>query len=149
MSDDWSRKPRRSNRAAGQQLACSSDVKTRLTLPFPASAYSQVGERCPSNDQSRSSSGLLADIQRELVEEAQRRVHAAGYADIRATHDCVSRFLDGEGVRLRDLVGEARMTPQSVRGHVDELEGLGYIERVPDPPIAGRSSSAQPSRAAR
>lgn len=76
---------------------------------------------------------LLGDVQSDLAAAAQRRVSESGFEDIRSTHDCVFRFLDPRGVRLRDLAGKAGMTPQSVGEHVDDLERLGYVERVPDP----------------
>jgi DNA-binding MarR family transcriptional regulator len=52
---------------------------------------------------------------------------------VRASHDCVFRHLTPEGVRLRDLAASSQMTPPAVGEHVDELERLGYVERVPDP----------------
>jgi DNA-binding MarR family transcriptional regulator len=77
---------------------------------------------------------LLTDIQAALVDEVQRRVHAAGYTDVRPSHDCVFRFLERDGgTRLRALADQSRMTPQSIGEHVDELERLGYVERIPDP----------------
>jgi DNA-binding MarR family transcriptional regulator len=76
---------------------------------------------------------LLEEIHRGLAAVAQRRVHAAGFDDVRATHDCVFHFLEPGGVRLRDLADRAGMTPQSIGEHVDDLERLGYVERVPDP----------------
>lgn len=38
-----------------------------------------------------------------------------------------------DGVRLSDLARGANMTPQAMGQLVDELEGLGYLERRPDP----------------
>jgi|SRR5579859_1379022 len=35
--------------------------------------------------------------------------------------------------RLSDLAEQAKMTPQALGDHVDELERLGYLERIPDP----------------
>jgi DNA-binding MarR family transcriptional regulator len=89
----------------------------------------------PTDPQSAIELGsLLTDVQAALVEEAQRRVHAAGYTDVRASHDCVFRFLEPEGgTRLRALADRSGMTPQSIGEHVDELERLGYVERVADP----------------
>jgi DNA-binding MarR family transcriptional regulator len=75
---------------------------------------------------------LLEDVRQGLVASAQRRVRAAGFEDVRAAHKCVFRFLEPSGVRLRELADRAGMTPQSVGEHVDELERLGYVERVPD-----------------
>jgi DNA-binding MarR family transcriptional regulator len=76
---------------------------------------------------------LLTDVQAALIAEVQRRVHEAGYTDVRPTHDCVFRHLTPEGKRLRDLAIDSGMTPQAIGEHVDELERLGYIERVSDP----------------
>src|SRR5919107_3574729 len=76
---------------------------------------------------------LLETVLKGLGTAAQGRVHAAGFPDVRSAHDCVFRFLEPGGVRLRDLADRADMTPQSIGEHVDELERLGYVERVPDP----------------
>jgi DNA-binding MarR family transcriptional regulator len=76
---------------------------------------------------------LLGAIRDGLVEDVQRRLTAAGYGDVRASHDCVFRHLTPEGVRLRDLAIASQMTPPAIGEHVDDLERLGYVERVPDP----------------
>jgi DNA-binding MarR family transcriptional regulator len=55
------------------------------------------------------------------------------YADVRPTHGCVFRFLRGDGMRLTELASLAGLTKQSVGEIVDDLTGLGYIERFPDP----------------
>jgi DNA-binding MarR family transcriptional regulator len=76
---------------------------------------------------------LLGEIRTALIDEMQHRVTAAGYGDVRATHDCVFRYLDPQGTRLRELANQSQMAPQSIGEHVDELERTGYVERVPDP----------------
>jgi DNA-binding MarR family transcriptional regulator len=76
---------------------------------------------------------LITELRADLVEEVQRRIELAGFDDVRPSHDCVFRFLGPEGIRLRELADRSRMTPQSIGEHVDELERLGYVERVPDP----------------
>jgi DNA-binding MarR family transcriptional regulator len=76
---------------------------------------------------------LLGDVRDGLVEDVQRRLAEAGYADVRASHDCVFRHLTPEGMRLRDLARSSQLTPPAIGVHVDELERLGYVERVPDP----------------
>ena len=75
---------------------------------------------------------LLQDVLQNLGATMLRRVHAAGFDDVRSAHDCVFDFLEPGGVRLRDLADRAGKTPQAIGEHVDELERLGYIERVPD-----------------
>jgi DNA-binding MarR family transcriptional regulator len=76
---------------------------------------------------------LLEEVVRGIGAAARRRVREAGFDDVRQAHDCVFRFMGPEGARLRDLADRAGMTPQSVGVHVDDLEQLGYVERVPDP----------------
>jgi DNA-binding MarR family transcriptional regulator len=76
---------------------------------------------------------LLGETRNALIDGVQRRVSAAGYRDLRAIHDCVFRYLNPDGTRLRELATRSQMAPQSIGWHVDELERLGYVERVPDP----------------
>jgi DNA-binding MarR family transcriptional regulator len=76
---------------------------------------------------------LLAEVRTALIEAVQRRVGATEYGDLRTNHDCVFRYLSPEGARLRELATQSRMAPQSIAWHVDELERLGYVERVQDP----------------
>lgn len=63
---------------------------------------------------------------RALLEES-------GITDVRPTHGCVFRFVHGDGMRLTDLASLAGLTKQSVGEIVDDLAGLGYLERYPDP----------------
>jgi DNA-binding MarR family transcriptional regulator len=63
---------------------------------------------------------------RKLLEETP-------YTDVRPTHGCVFRFVHGDGMRLTELAAKAGLTKQSVGEIVDDLTGLGYIERFPDP----------------
>jgi DNA-binding MarR family transcriptional regulator len=76
---------------------------------------------------------LLGDIRAGLVDAVQAKLSDAGFTDVRASHDCVFRHLTPEGVRLRHLAECAQLTPPAIGEHVDELERLGYVERVPDP----------------
>lgn len=55
---------------------------------------------------------LLEDVLHGLGTAAWQRVHAAGFEDVRSAHDSVFRFLEPEGVRLRDVADRAGMTPQ-------------------------------------
>lgn len=76
---------------------------------------------------------LLGAIRDDLVGDVQRRLADAGYGDVRASHDCVFRHLTPDGVRLRDLAASSQLTAPAIGEHVDDLERLGYVERVPDP----------------
>ena len=77
---------------------------------------------------------LLGDAKQRVIDELHERMRAQGYDDIRPSHGCVFRFIDGEeGSRLTDLAESAGMTKQSLGELVSDLEALGYVERVPDP----------------
>jgi DNA-binding MarR family transcriptional regulator len=76
---------------------------------------------------------LLGAVKESALDELHRRLADEGYADIRPGHGCVFRHLDADGSRLTGLAGKAGMTKQAVGEVVADLEGLGYVERVPDP----------------
>jgi DNA-binding MarR family transcriptional regulator len=76
---------------------------------------------------------LLREVRAALIDGVGQRVSAAGFGDVRTNHDCVFSYLPPEGTRLAELATRSRMAPQSIVWHVDQLERLGYVERVPDP----------------
>lgn len=58
---------------------------------------------------------------------------AAGHDDITLAQARVAARIGPEGSRLTDLAAQAQITKQSAGALVDQLEGNGYVERVPDP----------------
>ena len=76
---------------------------------------------------------LLGAVRTALSDELNRRLHDAGYTDIRASHGPVFHHLPPAGIRLSQLAELARMTKQAMAEHIAELEALGYVIRVPDP----------------
>ncbi len=68
-----------------------------------------------------------------LVERLHERLAAAGYADIRPAHGNVIAYVSAEGTRITEIAAAAQLTKQTVQYLVDDLERLGYVERVPDP----------------
>jgi DNA-binding MarR family transcriptional regulator len=78
--------------------------------------------------------GALLRIPREAT---LRRVldglAAAGFADVRPAHFTVFQHMPPEGIRLTVLADAALLTKQSTAYLVDDLEVMGYLERVPDP----------------
>jgi DNA-binding MarR family transcriptional regulator len=88
------------------------DESPNLTLPLPP---------------------LLGDAKRIAFDEVHRRLEEEGYTEVRDAHGCVFRFIDVEGSRLTVLAERAGFTKQAVGEIVDDLEGIGYVERVPDP----------------
>ena len=59
-------------------------------------------------------------------------VVGAGYPQ-RPSHSAVFAQIKPEGSRLTELARGANMTPQAMGELVDELEGMGYVVRRPDP----------------
>lgn len=77
---------------------------------------------------------LLQEAQRALATEFVQGVQERGYPDVRAGHAAVFMHIDRRaGTRLTELARRARMTKQGMMLLVDDLEGRGYIRRVPDP----------------
>lgn len=72
---------------------------------------------------------LLFALQDELFE----RLAAAGHDEIRPRHGAVLAYLDVEGTRATDLAAMSGRHKQIVGTLVDELEELGYVERLADP----------------
>jgi len=68
---------------------------------------------------------LLARLHDELA--------AAGYPDLRPAHGCVLQYTEPEGSRLTQIARQAGLTKPTVLAAVDDLERLGYAQRVPDP----------------
>jgi DNA-binding MarR family transcriptional regulator len=77
--------------------------------------------------------GLLQIASEALLAEFREELAGSGYADLRPTHGCVFRFVREDGMRLTDLAAHAGITKQSAGEMVDELVGLGYVERTADP----------------
>ena len=75
---------------------------------------------------------LLGRAHKVLNERIRGGVVAAGHP-IRAAHSAVFVNIDRAGSRLTRLAERAAMTPQAMGELVDDLAGMGYVERVPDP----------------
>jgi DNA-binding MarR family transcriptional regulator len=78
--------------------------------------------------------GALLRIPREAaLRQIVEGLEAAGLGDVRPAHFTVFQHLPPEGMRLTDLAEAALLTKQSMGYLVDDLEALGYVERVPEP----------------
>ncbi|HVP60769.1 MAG TPA: MarR family transcriptional regulator [Myxococcaceae bacterium] len=75
----------------------------------------------------------LFRLARLLDEAAVARVASAGAARLRTSHTALLPHLDLEGTRLVDLAARVGTSKQAVGQLVDDLEGMGMVERVPDP----------------
>jgi DNA-binding MarR family transcriptional regulator len=77
--------------------------------------------------------GLLDIASDALFAEFRAELERSEFGDIRPTHGCVFRFVQGQGLRLTDIAERANMTKQSVGEIVDDLVDRGYAKRIPDP----------------
>ncbi|MGW4057708.1 MarR family winged helix-turn-helix transcriptional regulator [Amycolatopsis sp. NPDC004747] len=71
---------------------------------------------------------LLFAVQRELFSTLAER----GFDDLKPRHGAVLAYLDPDGVRATDLSKLSGQHKQNIGILLDELEGLGYLERRPD-----------------
>ncbi|MBA9004306.1 MarR family winged helix-turn-helix transcriptional regulator [Thermomonospora cellulosilytica] len=67
------------------------------------------------------------------AESVQAALAAAGFGDLRFSHGYVFQHLIDAEPTVGDLATGLGMTQQGASKAVLELEGLGYVERVPDP----------------
>jgi DNA-binding MarR family transcriptional regulator len=77
--------------------------------------------------------GLLEIAAEAMLAEFREELEKHGYADLRPTHGCVFRFVREDGMRLTELASFAGIAKQSAGELVDDLVGLGYVERTADP----------------
>ncbi|CNE72587.1 MarR family transcriptional regulator [Mycobacterium tuberculosis] len=78
--------------------------------------------------------GMLAGrLMRVLQDELFQRLAEQGHPDVRPRHGTVLAFLDAEGMRATELSARSGQHKQIVGTIVDELAGLGYVRREPDP----------------
>jgi DNA-binding MarR family transcriptional regulator len=111
------------------------------------------GEVPPRYGPSRPPSGtanfgnLLRDPGLVLSEIVAREVAAAGFADLRPSLLAVGQHIGADGTRITELAKRSQLTKASVVAAVDELERLGYAERVGDP-SDGRAKLVRPTERA-
>jgi DNA-binding MarR family transcriptional regulator len=60
------------------------------------------------------------------------RLHDHGFDDLDAPHLNVLQYPGPDGARPSELAAQLRMTKQALNYLLGQLEGLGYLERVPD-----------------
>src|SRR5215831_20907484 len=88
----------------------------------------------PSDPEDRRMIGALLRIPREAaLRQVVAGLAAADFGDVRPAHFTVFQHIPPGGIRLTALADAALMTKQSMGYLVDDLEALGYVERVPDP----------------
>lgn len=76
---------------------------------------------------------LLFKAARLLNERAIERIRLRTDEPVRVTHTTVLPHIDLEGTRLTELARRLGVTKQAAGQLVDELEEMGFLERVADP----------------
>ena len=76
---------------------------------------------------------LLNARHRELREEIQAAIEAAGFTDFRLAHQAVFAALPAAGARMGYLANRAQLAKQTITELVAYLADRGYVERSPDP----------------
>jgi DNA-binding MarR family transcriptional regulator len=82
---------------------------------------------------SRNLGTLLRDPWLELNARLTATVAQRGYADLRPALTVVFQHLHDDGSRITEIAERAQLTKQTVVYLVNDLERLGYVERVADP----------------
>jgi len=76
---------------------------------------------------------LFQLLSRDFERRARGTLRARGHTELLPSHQVVFAGLGRRGARLTLLAQHAGMTKQAMGQIVDDLEQLGYVERIPDP----------------
>lgn len=76
---------------------------------------------------------LFRESARAMVEELIARLNDAGHPGMRPAYSQVMENIDRDGTRITTLAARAGLSHPSMIELVAAMEGLGYVERVPDP----------------
>lgn len=76
---------------------------------------------------------LVGQLSRGLQQELFIRLAEQGHPDVRPRHGTVFAVLPAAGARATELARRSGQHKQIVGVIVDELEQLGYVERIVDP----------------
>lgn len=76
---------------------------------------------------------LLRDPTLTINELVSKGLAAEGFDDFRPAHGTIGQHIADEGSRITELAELAQMSKPAIVYLVNDLEQLGYVERVPDP----------------
>ena len=76
---------------------------------------------------------LLRDPALTLNELVSERLAERGFADFRTAHGTIGQHIKDRGSRVTELAQLTQLTKPTVVYLVNDLERLGYVERIPDP----------------
>jgi DNA-binding MarR family transcriptional regulator len=88
--------------------------------------------RAPLREPEDNTAALLGQAWTVLGRRILEGVQAAGHP-IRMAHSIVFVHMELGGIRLTELAARASMTPQAMGELVDDLQEMGYLDRVKDP----------------
>jgi DNA-binding MarR family transcriptional regulator len=75
----------------------------------------------------------LLEVAKDFQKRALEGFSAEGHSGLQPAHQAVLTHLRISGTRLTELARRASISKQAMGQLVDELERLGYVERVSDP----------------
>jgi DNA-binding MarR family transcriptional regulator len=76
---------------------------------------------------------LFQQLARDFERRARATLRERGHTGLQPSHQVIFASIGVEGARLTELAARAGMTKQAMGQLVDDLERLGYVERIPDP----------------
>jgi DNA-binding MarR family transcriptional regulator len=76
---------------------------------------------------------LLRDPALTINELVSERLAERGFEDVRPAHGSIAQHIADAGTRVTELARLAQVSKPTVVYLVNDLERLGYVERVPDP----------------
>lgn len=76
---------------------------------------------------------FLLRISQDFFSKVVGEFSTRGHTGLRPSHATVLAHLPFEGARITELAASVGVTKQAIGLAVDELERLGYVERVADP----------------
>ncbi len=76
---------------------------------------------------------VLTEVARDYQQSAVEKYEQLGHKGLQLSHQAIFLHLGLEGTRLTDLAEKAGISKQSMGQVIDEVEQLGYIERIPAP----------------
>lgn len=76
---------------------------------------------------------LLRDPALAINELVSQRLVGRGFDDFRPAHGTIGMHIADRGSRVTELARRAQLSKPTVVYLVNDLERLGYVERVPDP----------------
>ncbi len=76
---------------------------------------------------------LLRDPALAINELVSERLAERGFGDLRTAHGTIGQHIADRGSRVTELAKLAQVSKPTVVYLVNDLERLGYVERIPDP----------------